>query len=94
MTGLTDAERNDLVDLIAEARDRAPRLPDDADSWDVLDAIAPTIETLIARHVQAALTDAADDLRTNAARAWGGDLNWFTTGAHAANLAAEWVESA
>ena len=52
------------------------------------------VEALIARHVQAALTDAADDLRTNAARAWGGDLNWFTTGAHAANLAAEWVESA
>lgn len=39
-----------------------------------------------------ALRDAANDLRTNAGRAWGGDHRWLTNGTHVANLAAGWLD--
>jgi hypothetical protein len=35
---------------------------------------------------------AADDLRQNAGRAWGGERSWLTTGTHVAEVAAEWLE--
>lgn len=52
----------------------------------------PAVRELIARHVAAALKEAAEDLRTEAAEAWGGDASWLTTGARVANLAAEWID--
>lgn len=45
------------------------------------------------RQAQAkALRDAADEFRTDAASAWGDTAAWLTTGAHVANLAAEWLD--
>lgn len=46
-----DAER--LWDAIATVRDASPRLPDDADTQDIVDALAPLIEQQV-RKAQAA----------------------------------------
>lgn len=39
-----------------------------------------------------ALRDAAEDIRTNAAHAWGGEQSWLATGSKVANLAASWLD--
>ena len=52
----------------------------------------PAVRELIARHVAAALNEAAQSFRTEAAEAWGGDASWLTTGTKVANLAAEWID--
>lgn len=49
-------------------------------------------ERTLSELMKQTLGEAANDLRTNAAQAWGMDRSWLTTGTKVANLAAEWLE--
>lgn len=58
------------------------------DCWPVGTHRPETVSNIVV----AALRDAAERLRTDAATAWGGDSAWLTTGTHVADLAAEWLD--
>lgn len=53
-----------------------------------------TVEAIVSARVQQAKAEAlremANEFRTEASEAWGGDRTWVTNGCRPANLAADW----
>lgn len=94
-TILATSERQDIAaaikDSFYEARDGGRTMHQAAEDSRIFAAV----EVIIADRMKRVLLDQAEEFRTSAAAAWGGDAGWLTTGRKVADLVAEWcVESA